>query len=250
LNVNDNNDDAYKKINCVCNNKFDIKSFNNHYKKCFYFKTKFKELDDKIVILLKQYLINKEDFYCVIFIFKKFIQQIKSMLKKNLDNEIWSTKIINEKLEKNKNLIADKSVNDIKKYYNNKIRKSIIDDNLEEFKGILEGKYGEKFNIFEDVSKDKSKWTALHVAMNYGKWKIIKYIMEYLKKNNLIDFGFELKTDDGRCPLLSLLKSPAIIIFKKKSIFEEILTKYAVPVSEEVKNELKNQGIDDLIENE
>ena len=250
LNVNNNYDNAFKIINCVCNNKFDINSFNKHYKECFYFKSKFKELDDKIVILLKQYLINEEDFYYLIFIFKKFIQQIKSILKKNLDNDIWSTKLMNKKLEKDENSINDNSVNDLKKYYNNKIRKSIIDGNLEEYKEILEGKYGEKFNIFEDVSKDKSKWTPLHVAMNYGKWEIIKYIMEDLKKNNLIEIGFKLKTDDGMCPLLCLLKSPDIIIFKKKAIFEEIVTKYAVPVSEEVKNELKSKGIDDLIENE
>ena len=129
-----------------------------------------------------------------------------------------------------------------------KFHEFIFKGDLEGFKECLEGKYGKKYNIFEEISKEGYYWTPLHYAMQYGKWNIIKLIIEYLKTKNLIKVGFKLKSKDNICPLLCLLKSNDIKKKEeKRDIFEKILIKFNIPVSDEVKRELKNQGFEDLL---
>ena len=83
--------------------------------------------------------------------------------------------------------------------------------------------------------------------MHYAKWNIIQFIINYLIENKKVEIGFRLKSKDGRCPLLCLLKSNAINKETKKETFSKIINFFTIPVSPEVIKELKNRGFDDLI---
>ena len=84
--------------------------------------------------------------------------------------------------------------------------------------------------------------------MHYAKWNIIKFIIEYLEQQNKIEIAFRLKSKDGRCPLLCLLKSNALKPDVKRDTFNKIITNFTIPVSDEVKKELNNRNLGDLIE--
>ena len=126
---------------------------------------------------------------------------------------------------------------------------SAINGSLEEFKSYLNGTAtsGKHYNIFEEVSQPGHKWTVFHYAMHYGKWEIIKFIIEYLKLLNLLDKALEMKTNDNRCPLLCLLKSSALKPEEKKIIFTDILNNFDITISNEVKEELYNRNMQDLL---
>jgi len=142
------------------------------------------------------------------------------------------------------------------KYLTNKLQTSdkmnfyqaVIDGNLEAYKKFIQGIYGQSYNIFEEVSAPGYGWTTFHYAMHYAKWNIIKYIIEYLESQNKIEIGFRLKSKDGRCPLLCLLKSNALKPDVKRDTFNKIITTFTIPVSDEVKKELNNRGLSDLVE--
>ena len=141
------------------------------------------------------------------------------------------------------------------KYLTNKLSKddkmnfynSVIEENLEEYKKCILGKYGTPYNIFEEVSAPGFGWTTFHYAMHYAKWNIIQFIINYLIENKKVEIGFRLKSKDRRCPLLCLLKSNAINKETKKETFSKIINFFTIPVSPEVIKELKNRGFDDLI---
>ena len=124
---------------------------------------------------------------------------------------------------------------------------AVIDGNLEAYKRYVLGTYGTMYNIFEEVSAPGYGWTTFHYAMHYAKWEIIKFIINYLIDNKKLEIGFRLKSKDGRCPLLCLLKSNALKGDVKHDTFEKIVTNFTIPVSDEVIKELKNRKYDDLI---
>ena len=124
---------------------------------------------------------------------------------------------------------------------------SVIDGNLDAYKKYVYGTYGQVYNIFEEVSAPGYGWTTFHYAMHYAKWNIIKFIIEYLESQNKVEIGFRLKSKDGRCPLLCLLKSNALKADVKRDTFNKIITNFTIPVSDEVKKELTNRGLGDLI---
>ena len=141
------------------------------------------------------------------------------------------------------------------KYLTNKLQttdkmnfyQSVIDGNLDAYKRYIMGTYGAPYNIFEEVSAPGYGWTTFHYAMHYAKWNIIKFIIEYLKSQNKIEIGFRLKSKDGRCPLLCLLKSNALKPDVKRETFDRIISTFVLPVSDEVKKELTNRNLGDLI---
>lgn len=166
-------------------------------------------------------------------------------LKKEKDELVKQTK--------KRNTLTDQEMR--VKYLTNKLQTSdkmnfyqaVIDGNLEIYKKYINGTLGQGYNIFEEVSAPGYGWTTFHYAMHYAKWNIIKYILEYLEHNNKLEIAFRLKSKDGRCPLLCLLKSNALKPEVKRDTFNKIITNFVVPVSEEVKKELKNRNLDDLI---
>ena len=96
---------------------------------------------------------------------------------------------------------------------------AVIDGNLEAYKRYVLGTYGTMYNIFEEVSAPGYGWTTFHYAMHYAKWEIIKFIINYLIDNKKLEIGFRLKSKDGRCPLLCLLKSNALSLSDKREYF-------------------------------
>ena len=154
---------------------------------------------------------------------------------------------------KKKNMISDQELR--ARYLTNKLQtndkmnyyQSVIDGNLDAYKRYIQGTYGQAYNIFEEVSAPGYGWTTFHYAMHYGKWNIIKFIIEYLFSQNKIEIGFRLKSKDGRCPLLCLLKSNALKPDVKRDVFNKIITNFTIPVSDEVKKELNNRGLNDLV---
>jgi hypothetical protein len=154
-----------------------------------------------------------------------------------------------------KNMLTDQELR--AKYLTNKLStddkmrfyQSVIDGNLEAYKRFVQGtQYSQAFNIFEEVSAPGYGWTTFHYAMHYAKWNIIKYIIEYLFNNNKIEIGFKLKSKDGRCPLLCLLKSNALKPDIKRDTFSRIISNFTIPVSDEVIKELKNRQLNDLVD--
>ena len=159
------------------------------------------------------------------------------------------------KVAKKKSLGDDQELR--KKYLTNKLStdnkmkfyKSAIEGNLELYKMYITGSaYNPPFNIFEEVSAPGYGWTTIHYAMHYARWNIIRYIIEYLIINDKIKIALRLKSKDGRCPLLCLLKSNAIKIEVKKETFDKIISNFAIPICDEVRKELDNRGMKDILE--
>ena len=125
---------------------------------------------------------------------------------------------------------------------------SVIDGNLDAYKKYIQGtQYSPPYNVFEEVSAPGYGWTTFHYSMHYAKWNIIKYIIEYLEFQNKLEIGFKLKSKDGRCPLLCLLKSNALKSDIKRDTFNKIISNFTIPVSDEVIKELYNRGLSDLV---
>ena len=102
--------------------------------------------------------------------------------------------------------------------------------------------------IFLKKFRHPDGWTVFHYAMHYGSWNIIKFIIEYLFSKNKVEIGFRLKSKDGRCPLLCLLKSNALKSDGKAEIITKIFENYTIPVSQEVIQEIKNREFDFLLD--
>ena len=121
-----------------------------------------------------------------------------------------------------------------------------VEGRVSDFKNLIEVK---QFPILEEVSAKNYGWTPFHYAMHYGKWDIIKYIMQYLQNHQQLNLALMLKSSDGRCPLLCLLRSNTVNIEKKKEIFSNILQNFKyIPINEEVMKELKTRGLAYLLD--
>ena len=180
----------------------------------------------------------------------------KLVLINKKSEEIEKLKKEKEQLVKEarkRNMLTDQELR--ARYLTNKLQttdkmnfyQAVIDGNLDAYKRYIQGTYGQPYNIFEEVSAPGYGWTTIHYAMHYAKWNIIKFIIEYLESQNKLEIGFRLKSKDGRCPLLCLLKSNALKPDVKRETFNKIITNFTVPVSDEVKKELNNRGLSDLI---
>ena len=117
---------------------------------------------------------------------------------------------------------------------------SVMNNDLELFKSLIFGTPNRPpYDIFEEVSAPNFGWTPFHYAMHYGKLEIIKFIIAYLYSQNKIAIAFKLKSNDGRCPLLCLLKSSALTAEVKLDVFNKIVTTFSIPISDEVKKRLE-----------
>ena len=191
---------------------------------------------------------------CEGYLSNPILKKLVSINRKS--EEIEKLKKEKEELVKEvrkKNTISDQELRN--RYLTNKLQttdkmnfyQSVIDGNLDAYRRYVQGTYGQVYNIFEEVSAPGYGWTTFHYAMHYAKWNIIKFIIEYLTVQNKLEIGFRLKSKDGRCPLLCLLKSNALKPEMKRDTFNKIITNFTIPVSDEVKKELNNRGLSDLI---
>jgi len=118
-----------------------------------------------------------------------------------------------------------------------------IQGKVQEFTSLVEKK---NYPILEEVSAKNYYWTCLHYSMHYGKLDLILYMLGTLKGKSLLDSAMRLESNDGRCPLICLLRSNILSPDEKKKILETIFTKFTFFVSAAVKKELKNKGLEYL----
>lgn len=114
---------------------------------------------------------------------------------------------------------------------------------LLDFQRLIEEK---KYSIFEEVSAKNFYWTPLHYAMHYGKTEIAFYILEYLKKNGTYDRAMKLESNDGRNPILCLLKSNALNAAEKKNCFIRLCERYKIKPNPATLKEIKNRNLDEI----
>ncbi len=120
---------------------------------------------------------------------------------------------------------------------------AVSEGDLDAYRILVENK---KYNILEEISAKTFYWTSFHYAMHYGKLNIIFYIMDYYKQH--LNYVMRLDSNDGRCPILCLLKSNALNSATKKELLQKIFFNYNIMISAEVIRELKNRDMDYLIE--
>jgi hypothetical protein len=167
-------------------------------------------------------------------IIKKLKKEYESLVNTNMNN------ISPDELRLN--MVTSKlSISEKMDLYN-----AAVEGRVPDFKKLVEVN---NFPILEEVSAKSYGWTPFHYAMHYGKWEIIKYIMNYLNARHQLNLALMLKSSDGRCPLLCLLRSNTVNIEKKKEIFGNILNEFKnINISDEVKKELKNRGLSYMID--
>jgi hypothetical protein len=153
----------------------------------------------------------------------------------NEDNDLI---LLNREQIRNKFLTSVLNTAQKKELYN-----AVFEGSLDTFRNLVENK---KFNIFEEVSAKTFYWTSFHYAMHYGQLNIIFYIMDHYKQN--LNYIMRLESNDGRCPILCLLKSNALNSVAKKDLLLKIFAKYNFLISAEVIREFKNRDMDSLIE--
>jgi len=120
--------------------------------------------------------------------------------------------------------------------------KASIDENCDTMKKLLEEK---KFPATEEISAKGHFWTPLHYSMHFGKWEVVKYLLEYFKNNNKLGPIMRLRSDDKRCPVLCLLKSNAIQTTTKKEIINKLIEFFPeLYFSQAAINECVNKNID------
>jgi len=165
---------------------------------------------------------------------KKLKKEYESLVNTNMNN------ISPDELRLN--MVTSKlSISEKMDLYN-----AAVEGRVPDFKKLVEVN---NFPILEEVSAKSYGWTPFHYAMHYGKWEIIKYIMNYLNARHQLNLALMLKSSDGRCPLLCLLRSNTVNIEKKKEIFGNILNEFKnITISDEVKKELKNRGLSYMID--
>lgn len=117
------------------------------------------------------------------------------------------------------------------------------DGRLLDFQRLIEEK---KFSIFEEVSAKNFYWTPLHYAMHYGKIDIAFYILEYLKKNGTYERAMKLESNDGRNPILCLLKSNALNANEKRNCFIRLCERYKIKPNQATLKEIKNRNLDEI----
>jgi hypothetical protein len=119
-----------------------------------------------------------------------------------------------------------------------------VEGRLPEFKDLV---YNKRYPILEEVSAHNYYWTSLHYAMHYGQVDIIFFILEYLKSNNILELAMKLQSDDGRDPLLCLLRSNSLNVDKKKDIIDKIISKYFFEISNDARKEIRNRDMEGIL---
>jgi hypothetical protein len=119
-----------------------------------------------------------------------------------------------------------------------------VEGRLADFQNMVLNK---KYPVLEEVSAHNYFWTPLHYAMHYGQSDIIFFILEQIKTTGVLDLSMRLQSDDGRCPILCLLRSNSLNLEKKKDIMERLLSKYQFDISADVKKEMRNRDMESIL---
>jgi hypothetical protein len=128
----------------------------------------------------------------------------------------------------------------------NHIYQSVIQGDIKEVMKLF---YVGNYPLLEEISKKGYFWTALHYAMYYGQYEIICLILNKLLQEGILALAMRLESNDGRCPLLCLLKSSYIDKSNKYELIEKLFVKFNLNLSVQVKTEVKKKGFEHLCMN-
>jgi len=198
---------------------------------------------------------NRDDINVEIKERDKKIEQLKSEINILRHSQ-------KEKLKEQEQLKKDQSqVNTVVDPAKAKLRQELITHSLntnqkmELYKATIEGRIldfkqmvlQKKYPILEEVSAANYYWTSLHYAMHYGQMEIALFCFEVLKNQNILEKAMKLESNDGRCPILCLLRSNSLNLEKKKEFLELLLKTFRFKVSDNAKTEMKKRQLDNLI---
>ena len=171
------------------------------------------------------------------------IQKLKTKLSELKNNTYQSVSQIMpgySKEELKKRLITKRlNVNQKMELYS-----ATVDGRINDFKNLVLNK---GYPILEEVSAKDYSWTSLHYAMHYGKWEIIKFILDYMNQKGELLNTMKLESNDKRCPLACLLKSNSLKYEIKKNILINLVNSYNLEFSPEIVKELKNRNLDFIL---
>ena len=199
---------------------------------------------------------NKADIEEEISDRDKKIHQLKAelhVLKKQQNEKLKDQ----EELKKTQSQVINTTNDPVKQ----KLRQELITHNLntnqkmELYKATIEGRIldfkqmvlQKHYPILEEVSAANYYWTSLHYAMHYGQMDIALFCFEVLKNMNLLEKAIKLESNDGRCPILCLLRSNSLSLEKKKEFMELLLKTYKFKISDSAKIEMKKRNLESLI---
>ena len=162
------------------------------------------------------------------------IQELKK-LEKEKEEEIAKLKLDIEQLKNNNYEL--KIVNP-----QNELRKELITDKLDvDSKNILYQQIVDgNFNYY---------WTPLHYAMHFGKMEIAFYILVLLIKQGKYNMAMKLQSNDGRTPVLCLLKSSELSLSDKKEYFTRLVQRYKIFCDDITFEEIKDRDLEEIYKN-
>ena len=65
----------------------------------------------------------------------------------------------------------------------------------------------QSFSATEEVSKEGHYWTVLHYASHYGHFKVLEFLVAYLKDNENSYEILNMQTLEGKTPLFCAILS-------------------------------------------
>lgn len=187
-------------------------SYMNHLKKC---QSYLSNTTAKLIIQIREIQEEKE----------RRKEDIKQFIK-------------NQKLNTINGLITDHlSVEEKGKYF-----KLIKEGNLTEIKN-------KKWSLTEDLKPSVDKnLTPLTVSFYYGKHDIIKYFMDNLKRQNVMDLVLLIESEKSKLtPMKALLLSTQITEEAKKEIFKDICNSYQLNLDNEIKKILQQKNLEEFL---
>jgi hypothetical protein len=162
-----------------------------------------------------------------------------SKLKTIINNEVPNWGGVSKEQLRQSLMSFNLQVNQKMELYN-----AVVGGKLNEFKDCILNK---KYPILEEVSAHNYFWTPLHYAMHYGKWDIINFILDQLRTAGILEPAMKLQSGDNRCPMLCLLRSNSLSLNDKRDLIDRILQKYNFDISNDVKKEMRNRDMENLL---
>jgi hypothetical protein len=215
---------------CLSNQVLPFKDYQNHVQDCF-FNSELKLRENLIenIVINEKLCSNMENEIEKLFsnlrIFNKFHKNIFQSIS----------------LEKLRKCLVTSDLSPIQK---NEIYNMCVDGDLKKFSKLI---YEYKFPLLEEISVNEFYWTPLHYAMHYGQFELICFIFDYLDNQHLLEAVLRLKSNDGRCPFLCLLKSNSISSEEKSIIFDKLYFKYNIKTTAEIRKELESRDYRSLL---
>lgn len=160
-------------------------------------------------------------------------------LKINNNNQITNSGVLTKEEIRLQLMTFNLQVGQKMELYN-----AAVEGKLNDFKNLITTK---KYPILEEVSAHNYFWTPLHYAMHYGQADIVYFILEKLNEMGILENAMKLQSDDGRCPMLCLLRSNSLQIDKKKAIIEKIFAKYNFEINNDIRKEMRNRDMEYLL---